>query len=84
MCEYDFDEVILMQYTGLKDRHGQEIYEGDVMQFAGATGKVIFETPSFWWDVSGEEPFYDIPASIGKVIGNIYDNPELLRSEADV
>jgi uncharacterized phage protein (TIGR01671 family) len=79
----------LMQYTGLKDKNGKEIYEGDIlnMTYHGSVSivepeiKVIvgFERGSFIIEENG--------ISLGKigrsleVIGNIYENPELLESE---
>ena len=89
------DVVILMQYTGLKDKNGKEIYEGDICSVCGV---VIFHHGSFGkksqWS-KGFTPFYEynvIPTTDSggivnskltsedfEVIGNIYENPELLN-----
>ena len=61
-----FTNVILMQYTGLKDRHGKEIYEGDIVE------SVLFDCV-----VIGNKK---VPAS-KIIIGNIYENPELLSDD---
>lgn len=73
----------IMQYTGLKDKNGKEIYEGDL--FTPDNGKHIYEC--IWDEIfvrfvgSGEKfGWYLNPneASIVKIIGNIYENPELI------
>ena len=79
------DDIVLMQYTGLKDKNGIEIYEGDIISFGGAINYIVI------W---GDEPFlafYYKPIAGGEmfvlkkrecekleVIGNIFENPELL------
>ena len=83
--EHDF---VLTQYTGLKDKNGKEIYEGDVLQI-----------PLQWWHdkwhmnskakrrITVEEfgivPFHNGDWSVGheecEIIGNIYENPELVE-----
>jgi len=79
---------VVMQYTGLKDKNGKEIYEGDVVKFAGSWPFPKIDQV-VWWDGSaGFSPFIDAEESDDtcscpkpeecEVIGNIYENPELL------
>ena len=84
---------ILMQYTGLKDSHGNEIYEGDIFEavfelFDGElknimdVGVVVFKDCAFQVQTfeGHYEPLHEW-AQLSeelKVIGNIYENPELL------
>jgi len=89
--------ILIVQYTGLKDSMGVEIYEGDIISVNGKYPKIIEyreDRASFcmvnisdlvhkdwkdvycqinvcWWDDFNREV---------KVIGNIYENPELLKS----
>lgn len=75
-------DVELMQYTGLKDKNGKEIYEGDVVKFADWKPKVIeFGTCGFiGFGLKNTEKFlmnYD--SENLEVIGNIYENPDLLK-----
>ncbi len=81
-------KVILMQFTGLKDKNGKEIYEGDMIK-GYRTGKIIWnEKLSSFGAVNKEgQLIYDFPLSNytpePEVIGNIHDNPELLEREDD-
>ena len=75
----------LMQYTGLKDKNGIEIYEGDIIHYDtdNETYKVAFDGGSYVWEGDG---CYDnlielYPSLNTKVIGNIYENPELLKGK---
>lgn len=67
----------IMQFTGLHDRNGKEIYEGDILfQDDYRHLKPIF---SVSWD---EEEAGFFPFTTGyKIIGNIYENPELLETK---
>ncbi|WP_061328893.1 YopX family protein [Clostridium botulinum] len=82
----EFWEV--MQYTGLKDENGKEIYEGDIVEQIGWEGelyKVVFYDYGFkLYNLSKENMFcnsrYSELCSIHgfNIIGNIYKNPELV------
>lgn len=69
---------ILMQWTGLQDKNGKDIYEGDVVKHNGASKiRVVSLSPDenenfFLWRYINS--IYDI-----EVIGNIYENPELVK-----
>lgn len=79
--------MIPMQFTGLKDREGREIYEGDILKYDLAGD---LEIPDSSVSYTEEVHFVDggfeldncplsLGAGIGEVIGNIYQNPELLK-----
>ncbi|CAB5226243.1 Conserved hypothetical protein CHP1671 [uncultured Caudovirales phage] len=83
---YDEDEYIVQQYTGLKDKNGKEIYEGDILlcTFHNSTrnqkGIVEYFASSFivnWMDQTDDS--LDEVCADFEVIGNIFDNPELLK-----
>lgn len=87
------EDVHLMQYTGIKDKNGKEIYEGDILKInvAGVINKrvkVVYENGAFgvyWkaWGAPREELHYfnSFCNTEFEVIGNIYENPELLGDD---
>lgn len=89
-------DYVLMQYTGLKDKNGVEIYEGDILKREVGhidhwdegqpvftrewkNSAVVYRAPSFKMDASITIDY--INEKEVEVIGNIYDNPELLNQE---
>lgn len=91
-----FDDIILMQYTSLKDKNGVEIFDGDIVKSCRLVNGHIYEYVGqvkfvdFSWNIVDKkdtyDPFYNYtdgyPDEIWEieVIGNIYQNSELLES----
>ena len=71
--------IILMQYTGLKDSAGHEIYEGDIIRTneAGWVGYVVYNTGEYCLEDNKGGYCGDFSAW-REIIGNIYENPELI------
>lgn len=70
------------EYTGLTDKNGKKIFEGDIMSSRGDTYKVMFNKGVFWIKNSHYITRLYVAIHIEKideVIGTIYDNPELLE-----
>lgn len=78
------DRYVVMQYTGPKDERGTLIYEGDVIEWLDPLGRttraqVIYDdTTASYKTHKGELSHISIRPQL-KVIGNIYENPELLE-----
>lgn len=87
-CERDFDEIELMQSTGLVDWEGVEVYEGDIVKIpddysafgknAGEILKVAFDSGCFRLKTfhGRGRGFYFEDNNTVEIIGNIYENPE--------
>ena len=90
-CNYhtDFDNHKLMQYTGIEDENGVEIYEGDIVkliidEFGSDIGVIKFEMGGFVIDYKNldtefEWLYYVQDDCDIEVIGNIYENNDLLE-----
>jgi len=84
----DEDRVILIQCTGLLDKNGVEVFEGDICHFCNEHNDNTFAVewhPTAYSFIAAFDdenlPLYDFKAEYVdlKVIGNIYENPELLE-----
>lgn len=78
-----FENIKLMQYTGLKDKNNKEIYEGDIVTLHNSKYKIIFNSKEAGFVLRDDKFEMNIPFTNNnnkrmEVIGNIYENPELL------
>jgi len=89
------DEFVAMQFTGKKDKNGKEIYEGDIINVKdhpdfsawGGVGFVLWDNRELSYLYGVTNGWSDLLCTPDKkqieVIGNIYENPELLKEKVE-
>jgi uncharacterized phage protein (TIGR01671 family) len=89
------EDFVIQQFTGLTDKNGKEIYEGDIVtykrsignwtgQYMTTTHKIVFSEEVFAFVMEYGSSYIKLRKHWGyeyEVIGNIYENPELLKKE---
>ena len=88
---YAVDPSTVCQYTGLNDKNGKRIFEGDIVKAQdeilgspfcdGMNGKVVYDEAAYFIELKdpmNSQWLYD-ECAVYEVIGNVHDNPELLE-----
>jgi uncharacterized phage protein (TIGR01671 family) len=93
----DLNEIVALQYTGLDDKNGKPIFEGDIIRKTWKVNNPYGYDSEEWdereeiFEVKYQAPSFNIEAEYGdggqycvedfarEIVGNIYDNPELLK-----
>ena len=89
---FNYKDIELMQYTGLKDKNGKEIYEGDIVSFnlksdnegqPNIIGYIEYQTTFSGYKIMSFKGSFALDYNIKdiEVIGNIYEKSELLKGE---
>jgi len=86
------EHFVLMQYTGFMDENGKEIYDGDILvyerNYCIPESCIVFWAKESGWvvdiqgnDYDGVEPLSEFNEDELKIVGNIYENPELMEKK---
>ncbi len=89
---WSFLNQVPLEFAGLKDKTSKEIYEGDIIRFQTEDDpedlqweiiSVEFKHGSFWVEGNFKQPLWELLVDgrvDGEIIGNIFENPELLKT----
>ncbi len=82
VCEVD--PSTLGECTGLTDKNGKLIFEGDIVKIRGKIGRALFVDDEAGFIIDTDETYFTMSySSECEVMGNIHDNTELLKGEAN-
>ena len=79
--KYTDDNCELMQFTGLLDKNGKEIYEDDIILVPAGKGTIKYNGGAYWiyWNDVDKTTLWDCRMKVVEVIGNIYENKDLIK-----